>query len=234
MAVEIFPVVHVNDISQAVEQSGMAFEMGANGVYLIDHHNSFSPEPLKTAFNKVATQYPDSFIGLNLLQHRSAARSLAFLHSRLHSGSLTRLPDGLWADVADREKQEFLDMRHEFDELANIRYLGGVAFKYTSTFTDDPERAAAEATRLAPFVDVVTTSGQETGMAPSSEKIQAMKAAIGSKPLAVASGISADNLADYNGNIDQLLVSSSIETRPYSGVFDPTKLRELIDVAHAS
>jgi len=58
-----------------------------------------------------------------------------------------------------------------------------------------------------------------------------MKNAIGSKKLAVASGISADNIASYSGLFDQLLVSTSIEVVPYSGIFEPDKLKQLIELA---
>jgi hypothetical protein len=233
MAVETFPVVHIHEVSQAVEQSGVAFEMGADGIYLIDHNN-WPVEKLIDSFNEVSTLYPGKFVGLNFQQHRSAALSLEFLSQAVKSGEIARLPDGLWADDADEEKYAFLRLRAENATLANIRYLGGVAFKYTPSFTSDPKQSAAEAIRLEAFVDVVTTSGRGTGKAPSPEKIQAMKSAIGEKKLAVASGISLENFADYDGNFDQLLVSTSVEVEPYSGIFDPVRLKELIDLTRAS
>lgn len=116
-------------------------------------------------------------------------------------------------------------------ELAGVALLGGVAFKYTPSYTDDPVGAAAAARELEPFVDVVTTSGPGTGMSPQPEKLAAMKHAIG-KPLAVASGIGPDNIHGYAGTVDQILVASSVETQPYSGIFDVAMLAEFITIAH--
>jgi phosphoribosylanthranilate isomerase len=51
--------------------------------------------------------------------------------------------------------------------------------------------------------------------------------------LAVASGLSIENIDDYAGLIDEVLVASSVETKPYSGVFDTAKLKQFIDKAHS-
>jgi predicted TIM-barrel enzyme len=233
MSIEVFPVVHIQRPNQALEQSEAAFAAGADGVYLIDHNNGH-PEVLLDAFNQVAATHPGRFVGVNFLQHGSARQSLQVLRERVDTGDIVRLPSGLWSDDADANKDMAQQLRDEDPQLAGISYLGGVAFKYTRFFTDDPERATTEAIRLSPFVDVVTTSGAGTGKAPNPEKIRAMKRAIGQQRLAIASGISVDNLHQYSGSFDQLLVSTSVETEPYSGVFDEVKLKDLIDMAHES
>lgn len=84
---------------------------------------------------------------------------------------------------------------------------------------------------MSPFVDVVTTSGKATGQAPTRAKIDAMKEAIGDQSLAIASGVSTDNLRAFT-SADQVLISTSIETEPGSGEFDPDKLGQIIHMAH--
>lgn len=235
MAIEVFPVVHINNPRQATEQATVAFEAGADGVYLIDHQNA-TPETLMTTFNSVAIEHPDRFIGVNFLQFRSPVKAFGYLQGCLADRDITRYPDGLWVDDADypqQGKEIVREMRTNDHELRRISYLGGVAFKYTLSYTDNPEEAAAEATRLKDYVDVVTTSGRGTGHAPNPEKIARMKEAIEPhQKLAVASGISAENIADYEQSFDQLLVSTSLETRPSSGIFVPERVAELIQLAH--
>ena len=228
MAIEIFPVIHINGVSQAVDQAELAYEAGANGVYLIYHH---SPDTtlLLQAYNAVAKEHTFRFVGLNLLQLASAEGAFSFIYSKFKSGDIQKLPDGIWADDAIPNKDELVDLRRGNRDLKRVLYLGGVAFKYRPTFTEDPDKAATQAENLVQFVDVVTTSGKGTGNPPSPDKIKAMKEAIGRKKLAVASGISIDNIRSYRGLFDQLLVSTSIETEPYSGIFVPQKLRSLID-----
>lgn len=228
MAIEVFPVVHINDIREAADQASVAFEAGADGVYLIDHRAGV-PTRLINTFNDVAKEHPDKFVGVNYLQYDSAATAFDDVLLRESANELVRLPDGIWVDNADQSKETTMKIRADFPHLNAIRYLGGVAFKYTDFYKEDPEEAAHEATRLMDYVDVVTTSGRGTGYAPSPEKIARMKEAIGpDKKLAVASGISSENIAQYGQTFDQLLVSTSIETEPYSGIFIPSRVAELI------
>lgn len=232
MSVEIFPVVHVNEVSQALNQSEIAYDAGADGVYLIDHRNQ-DTDLLLQSFNAVADKDRYRFIGLNFLQLESAENAFWFVDSQFQSGDIIRLPDAIWADDAIPLKHELLKLRQHNQELSKILYLGGVAFKYTNTYTGDPEESIVQAKNLVSYVDVVTTSGKGTGMPPSIEKIRAMKQAIGDKKLAVASGISSENIHEYTGLFDQLLVSSSIEIEPYSGIFDQRKLKVLVELVHS-
>lgn len=227
---EIYPVVHVTSRQQALEQSDLAFDLGADGVYLIDHGNA--EEPLVDVFESVKSRHADQFVGVNLLDMHSGADALAYLWQNHTSGRIARLPDGLWVDDAEKDAAYFDKLRQASPELAAIRYLGGVAFKYTPGYTDVPEKAAAAAARMSTHVDVVTTSGKGTGHAPSPHKIAAMKKAIGEQPLAIASGVDSSNIDQYKGLAQQILVASSVETAPYSGVFDADLLAEFIQKAH--
>ncbi len=230
MATEIYPVVHINEVPEAVEQSQAALELGADGVYLIDHENA-TTDVLFETFQKLRDEQPDAFIGVNALcLANSASLFKAFLKAK-NQGLIDTMPDGAWVDDCLPSASETDTLRNITPSLAGIRYLGGIAFKYTDLYSADPVESANLVKQLSYYVDVVTTSGAGTGRPPSPEKISAMKAAAGHQPLAVASGVSVENLDNYNGDIDQLLVASSVETTPGSGVFDQTKLQDLIDLA---
>lgn len=231
MATEVYPVVHINDLRQATEQSAVALERGADGIYLIDHHSG-DTNLLFNAFNAVSRLHPEAYVGINALCAPTSYDIFLMMQRALSRGKLRRYPDGAWVDDATPNARETSRLRLMDPELGKIRYLGGVAFKYTPFATNDPMVAAREAVRLRYSVDVVTTSGPGTGVPPSPEKIAAMKESIGKQPLAVASGVSIENLADYDGNIDQLLVATSIETEPGSGIFDRAKLHDLVQMAH--
>jgi predicted TIM-barrel enzyme len=146
------------------------------------------------------------------------------------------IPNALWADdVTDnfeQRPQEFLEHKNQDPLLKHVKLAGGIAFKYTPTFTENPSIARSEVENLKDAVDIVTTSGAGTGQPPTAEKLRAVKIAAGDKPVAVASGISAENISDFAGSVDQILVSTSIETEPYSGIFDKDKLKEIIELAH--
>ena len=230
---EIYPVVHINNGRQTADQAKLALDSGADGVYLINHHYAGKSEQIM-AFNRVADENPDSFIGMNILYAPSSYAAFQFVETMVKSGAMIRYPDGLWVDDASNHANATVELRKNNLKLARIRYLGGVAFKYTDSFTEGIDEAVAETHRWAEYVDVVTTSGGGTGVPPTVEKIIAMKTVLGNQPLAVASGLSAENLPEYDGHIDQVLVSSSIEAGYRgSGIFSKKRLDKIIEVAHS-
>jgi len=235
--VNIYPVVHINDPETATAQADIAFSAGADGVYLIDHSSNPSFADLFDTFNLVKAAHRDGFVGINPLGAGDALASLRVVEAAYHQGQLDFMPDGLWVDSAKAGVNiagfdRLNAFRQSHPELRGVKLLGGVAFKYTSDYTEAPEAAAAMAIEAAPYLDVITTSGEGTGQPPPVAKIKAMKERSASK-IAIASGISIDNVKDYQPYTDEVLVSTSVETEPYSGIFDPGKLRQLIEAAHS-
>ena len=210
----------------------MAYELGADGVYLIDHTSHVQTDRLVEAYSVLASTHPDKFIGLNFLQCTNSYSTFKLLGKLAADDEIPRLPDGLWVDCAAVVAEATDELRSAQPELRDIRYLGGIAFKYTPFHTEDPVEAAGQARRFSSYVDVVTTSGPGTGQPANPEKVVAMKAAIGPQRLAIASGIDASNIELYRHSLDEVLVSTSVETSPQSGIFDPGKLAELIASAH--
>lgn len=238
---KVFPVVHINAVEQAVAQTEVAFTQGADGVYLIDHHaRSLDDNMTLEAFGAVVQEYDEQesrYVGVNILGATSL-RAYRMVHQALSEGNIVRAPDGLWVDDATRtgtgNPYDTRLFKDSLSSLRSCRLLGGVAFKYTEGYTDSPVEAKNQVEVLHDAVDVVTTSGRGTGYAPTVEKIATMREAshLVGKPLAVASGISSDNIQQYRGLIDEVLVASSVETGMYSGRFDVVKLRAFIEHAH--
>jgi predicted TIM-barrel enzyme len=234
----IYPVVHINDVETAKKQSVLALDSGADGVYLINHGmgSDRGTQSIFETMKQVRTDRPNSFIGINLLG--KAVDEAYKTIEEFSQGGKDRdmIPDALWADdVTDNlewQPKEFLEQKNRDPLLSHVKLAGGIAFKYTATFTEDPSMAKTEVESLKDAVDIVTTSGAGTGQSPTVEKLRAIKAAAGDKPVAVASGISAENIGDFTGSVDQVLVSTSIETAPYSGIFDKAKLQKIIWLAH--
>jgi uncharacterized protein len=197
----LFVVVHAETPQQALRNTVKAVDAAADGIFLINH--SISDTELVECYEFVRKAYPDRWIGLSF-RGRPALESLA------------QVPDsasGLWTgDAGIREGEaEPPALAREFCDQRRRRkwrglHFGGVAFKYHEQVKDP----AAAALAAAPYVDVVTTSGEGTGIAAPVAKIRAMKQAIGTHPLAIASGIAADNVHLYKGVADCFLVASSV------------------------
>jgi hypothetical protein len=63
------PVIHIKSESHAVEQAQVAFDSGANGIFLIEHARS--NRHLKRAYEAVRQKFTTQWIGLNFLDLHS-------------------------------------------------------------------------------------------------------------------------------------------------------------------
>lgn len=236
ISMKIFPVVHVQSLEQAVDQAALALSLRADGVFLIDH-GVVGIHGLLGSFQAVRGAFPDAFVGLNFLSGGSGS-SYGIVADALNSGKLASAPDALWVDDArgangfEGENVRRCELVRRTPELAAVQLYGGVSFKYTSAFSEDPAEAAVEMAAATSYVDVPTTSGSGTGTAPTPQKLAAMKAVANGKPLAVASGISIENLHRYGSSVDEILVASSVEKRCRPGAFDEKALAELVAGVH--
>lgn len=198
----VLPVIHVSSAEQALRNTKIARDADADGVFLINHRQRWSE--LLAVHDVVAAALPGFWIGVNCLD-LSPAETFQRISRRV---------SGVWVDDArireDRAEQT------EATALAQARaasgsealYFGGVAFKYQRE-VDDVTQAARVA---AGFMDVVTTSGPGTGHAADVGKIRAMKAGLGATPLAIASGITPENVGEYLPHADCFLVATGIST----------------------
>ena len=78
-----------------------------------------------------------------------------------------------------------------------------------------------------PYLDVITTSGTATGQAASLSKIRQIRAAIGDHPLAIASGLTPENITSYLPYANCFLVATGI-SRSFE-MFDPVLMRTFIN-----
>lgn len=216
-------VIHVLNPGQAIEQVTIARENGADGVWLIDHEGT--AEDLTETFRRVRQAHPNAWIGLNYLTLNAmdAMRTIAPMHSSV---------DGLWTD--DAEISEGLESQLLAERVWAIKqlitwtglYFGGVAFKGQRPVQD----VLTVVRKAAPWMDVVTTSGAATGMAAPLTKVRLARAGAGDKNLAIASGITPENVGEYLPYVDYFLVSTGISEDFHH--LDAARVRELADKIH--
>ena len=193
-------VVHVEDAEQALRNVKIARDGGADGVFLINHNiPAFS---LMTCYQYVRKRHPDCWIGMNILDLDPLE-------------ALRELPadcDALWTDSIPppqtQSAYQFSELLAERQARRNMLYFGGVAFKGQHQGTLRPDEAARRARSM---MDVITTSGQGTGWPPTIEKIQQVRNGAGEMPIAIASGMSAENVSLFKGLANCFMVASSIE-----------------------
>ncbi len=214
----VLPVIHVETPSQTMRNAEIAFESGADGLFLISMEG-MNHKKLAEMQKMVRDEYIAWWVGVNYLD----------LPTVNVFGALSPNVSGVWAD--DGAINEWVEKQYEAERIKRAReasnwkglYFGGVAFKYQRE-VNNLEKAAQIATK---YMDVITTSGKGTGSAPDIEKIKRMKSAVGNFPLAIASGISPDNVHSFKETADCFIVSTSL-LAPGSEDFDRSKVNDLI------
>lgn len=232
MSIEIFqskhailPVIHAKTEDQVLNNAKVAYEAGCDGAFLI---NMEDPETLKRMSHKelfemhklVRKEFATWWVGVNYLDLPAVK-----VFENIDPSIL-----GVWTDNA--EIYEWLDKQTAAEKIKQAReksgwkglYFGGIAFKYQKE-VNNPGLAAKIATL---FVDVVTTSGKATGSAPDLAKIELMKRSIGNFPLAIASGVSPENVRQFLPYADCFIVATSLLV-PGTENFDKDKIKALID-----
>jgi predicted TIM-barrel enzyme len=204
-------------LEQALRNTRIAQEAGADGVFLINHGSSH--QDLLEVYTQVTAQFPGFWIGLNCLDLRPEE---VFHH-------IPTATDGVWVDNAmireDCQGQPDAQAVRDIQKHLGWEgiYFGGVAFKYQREVRD----LVAAARTATSFMDVVTTSGPGPGQAALPEKIRIMKEAIEDHPLAIASGVTPENVHDYLPFTDCFLVATGI-SRSFEEL-DPARVRLLVD-----
>ncbi|MGE0758595.1 MAG: BtpA/SgcQ family protein [Pirellulaceae bacterium] len=212
----VLPVIHVESVDQALRNVAISVACACDGVFLINHHVSHAE--LLAVHSSVTAAYPGVWVGINSL----GSEPLELFEE------LPPNVQGVWTDHAgvDERSSDQPYARRIAGAIARAHwrglYFGGVAFKYQR----DVDDVAAAARLAAQYMDVVTTSGPGTGRAASVDKLRTMKSAIGASPLAVASGVTPENVRDYLDSVDAFLVATGI-SRTFTEL-DPVKVEALV------
>ncbi len=227
----VLPVIHVQDNEQAEANIRLAVEAGCPGVFLINH--DFPYEQFLPIIRHVRPLFPDYWIGVNFL---AKTGKIAFPILAELEGQGVKV-DGYWADDARIDEQRNASEQLEAEEITAIKaecgwsglYFGGTAFK------KQREVAAADFDKSASlacnFMDVVTTSGIATGHSADLQKMQTFRTACGDTPLALASGITPENVSSYVPYVDCVLVATGINIKDDFYNIDPIRLAQLIELA---
>jgi len=176
----VLPVIHVLETARTLENINILAGEGAQGCFLINH--DFEVARFLPILQEVRAAQPDLWIGVNFLAvtGREAFPELAKLaqnHCRI---------DAYWADDAridertttQTEAREIEAARQGWDGL----YFGGTAFKKQRPVA--PAHYGTAAKIACDWMDVVTTSGQATGIEADTGKIASFRKAIGERALA--------------------------------------------------
>jgi hypothetical protein len=165
----------------------------------------------------IKSRLPDLKVGVNYLTmpaDKALKRSLEEGH------------DATWTDAAGIHSEGVMDLPRRCAELLEPRpehkFFAGVAFKYQRA---EPNPVAASL-MARDFGFIPTTSGEATGQAPGTKKLADMREGLGTHPLAIASGITPENVGELGRYLSHILVATGISKTFHD--FDEEKLRTLM------
>ena len=225
----VLPVIHVLDLPRTLRNVREVIGAGAPGCFLINH--DFEPERFLPIIRGTRAAYPSLWMGVNFL-------GVTGKHAFPRLGELAAEGvhvDAYWADDARIDEH---GANIEAQEIAQIYqdsgwaglYFGGTCFKKQREI--DPAFYSASAQHACAFMDVVTTSGVATGQEADLGKITTFRDAIGDKALAIASGITPQNAANYR-DVDCFMVATGINEAGNFYDIDPARLHALMQVTRS-
>ena len=227
MGPAVLPVIHVQDNDQINRNIEIAVRAGAQGVFLINH--DFDVKQFLPLIERCRQAHPLLWLGVNFLgvTGRDAFPILGNLESR------GLAIDAYWADDACIDEQQ--ESQNQAADIKSVRegsgwsgiYFGGTAFKKQRVV--DPANYFASGQIAKQWMDVVTTSGIATGEPAEIDKIQTFRQGVGTNALAVASGVTPENVHGYAPYVDAILVATGINISHDFYNIDRTRLSRLID-----
>ncbi len=225
----VLPVIHVLDSARTAKNVEVLLEAGAQGCFLINH--DFEPKKFLPIIRDTRAAFPSLWMAVNFLAV-TGEHAFPMLGQLQAEGCQV---DAYWADDACIDED---GANVEAKRIAAAReasrwdglYFGGTAFKKQREV--DPSRYGDAAREACPFMDVITTSGVATGQKADLGKIETFRAAIGDRPMALASGISPENARDY-ADVDCFMVATGINEAGNFYDIDPARLADLMAITRS-
>lgn len=218
----IIPVIHYLDDNQVMRNTEIVFEAGCDSVMLINMNGS--SQLIIPVLEELKTLYKDKKIGANFLD--------AFNSNKLPFNVIPNL-DMTWTDIQltyslSTRFSDAENITNLLEERDNHKLFCAVAFKYQN-YEPNPIQATC---RALDFGFIPTTSGSATGVPADPSFVKSLRDNINKEsPLAIASGITPDNVHLFLPYVSHVLVSTGISESFHE--FDPVKLKDLLSVTNS-
>lgn len=207
----VLPVIHFSTLPVALENAEIAFENGCDGVFVINMDYCEETDlKIPGVCAKLKFMFDNKKIGAN------------FLYSDFMSMFVDNINiiDMIWTDhlIPEIHDEEITKCQSE----RQIEIFESFAFKYQKA---DPNfintgRSIFQKNRIP------TTSGSATGSAAPIDKMVQLA---GLPKLALASGLTPDNIHMFKPYITHALVATGISDSFYT--FDPIKVKDFVQAA---
>jgi hypothetical protein len=213
---KIFAVIHlINEPNISIEQRTIdqvtiAFDNNIDGVFLIPAEGGMPSDIIISCYQAVRNKYADKFIGINFMAPIDHIIKI-----------MPHTIDGLWTDYGIGVKSDIEQIIKLRSFLDTIKWSGllfaGFFFKGNNSKIPSNELLSESARRLVKYADVLTTSGECTGVSIDIKTLSNISNAshdsnIDSKiSICVASGVTSDNILSMTKYSNYFMVGTGIE-----------------------
>ena len=214
--------LHSKNLEHALEGADIAYSNGADGVALVTH--AITPEEGITIITKIKEKYPHQQAIINILQYDPLV-VFSLLQDINIDGVRTDRANIYGVDTEDETMKWFAPKLSEVRAITNpdAVYFWPLNFKHQLQIPEENLWfAIAEAKK---YLDVITTSGDATGISAEAGKVRFIKSLAKDHPVGLASGITPDNIGEYIDHHDISIVASGISKDYWN--LDPKKVSEL-------
>lgn len=226
---QLWPVIYLDktNLLPTVERDvEAAFEGGADAVVL---ELGDDYRPLQQALEHVKNKYPRAKVGCDYLGGDADPYGYMTTFKLCKELNL----DIAWTDFSG------VDLIQELPEIslhaieaarpANAFYCSGVHMKY-GTLKDPNKTIEQSALQAMGWVEGVILTGPRTGVPSDPERPRRVRQVIGSYPMGLASGVSAENFPLFRDYVDFCLVNTSISDASHRILVEKVKeLRRVMD-----
>jgi hypothetical protein len=217
---KIFAVIHlINESNISIEQRTIdqvtiAFDNNIDGVFLIPAEGGMSLDIIISCYQAVRNKYADKFIGINFMAPIDHIIKI-----------MPHTIDGLWTDHGIGVKSDIEKIIKLRSFLDTIKWEGllfaGFFFKGNNSKIPSNELLSESARTLVKYADVLTTSGECTGVSidiktlsiisNASYDVQNDRKNDSKISICVASGVTYDNILSMTKYSNYFMVGTGIE-----------------------
>jgi hypothetical protein len=226
-AKQMWPVIYIDptNINGTLERDvDASFEGGADAVILEIGKNV---ETLRKACEHARRKYPTAKIGVNYLGDADGGDDLYGYKAGFKLAKDYNL-DIVWVDFCGvdliKELPEISLHEIEAARAPNAFYVSGVHMKY-GTLLDPNKTLEQSALQAMGWVEGIIITGPRTGIPTDPDRARRARQVVGTYPLGLASGVSAENFPSVAAHVDYCLVNTSIADENHRII--KAKVREL-------
>lgn len=217
--------LHATSLQHAMKNAEIAFDNWAHGVAVVTH--AIKPELGIMISSMIKDIFKTKKVLLNIRQRepKKIFKTLEQIKYLEIDGIRTDKAMIYGIDWIRHNEKNYADKVVELQKRINRKwlYFWWVDFKHQRPIPENELAwAVAQAKR---YLDVITTSGVSTGISADSSKVQKIKLLAENHPVALASGVTPENIKDYIEHTDISIVATGI-SKDYRNL-DPKKVAEL-------